>query len=224
MKVKKVNKYFFTEWSSEMAYVLGFFLADGTFDITARGGYYFGFHICDKQILLKMKKALGSNHKISQRPVKDNESPRYRLQIGNKKMCEDLLKLGILPQKTKQLNLPKIPSQFIFDFVRGYFDGDGNLWMGYINKNRTNPTLVLQVTFTSGSHMFLDDLRKLLNQNGIKGGSLYVPKEKSFGRLTFSTRSGLELCKYMYAGNSKFFLIRKRKQFDKFNNKYHAIR
>ena len=219
MKTKKVNKDFFKGWTSEMAYVLGYFLADGTFDITARGGYYFGFHICDKDILLKIRKALGSTHKISQRSVRVGESPRYRIQIGSKEMCEDLLKLGVLPQKTKQLSVPEIPKDFIFDFVRGYFDGDGNVWMGYINKQRVTPTLVLQVTFTSGSQTFLRELRKLLNQSGIEGGTLYLPKNKPFGRLTFSTKSGLLLGERMYEKGSDLFLQRKKSRFDKFKDK-----
>ena len=203
-----------------MAYVLGFFLADGTFDITPRGGHYFGFHICDKHLLYDLRKALGSNHKISERVVKAGESPRYRLQIGNKKICEDLTGLGVLPQKTKQILIPAIPPLYFFDFVRGYFDGDGNVWVGYINKKRITPTLVLQVAFTSGNKDFLVNLKGLLNKYGVNGGTLYVPKTKNFARLSFSTLSGQCLAERMYAGRSELYLHRKKKQFEDFTKIY----
>lgn len=221
--VKSININFFKHWSADMAYFLGFFLADGTFDITKRGGYYFGFHICDKSLLLSLRSVLGSRHKISERKVKVGESRRYRLQIGSKMMCEDLLKLGVVPQKTKQLRIPKIPHKFVFDFTRGYFDGDGNIWSGLINKKRKTPTHVLQISFTSGCTQFLIELRNLLNENGIKGGSIYTPKEKQFGRLTFSTSSALLLAKMMYGSNSKLYLKRKKKKLEDFK-KYFKLK
>lgn len=221
-KAKNVNEDFFKHWTANMAYLLGFLLADGTFDITNRGGYYFGFHICDKDLLVSLRKVLGSTHKISERKVKIGELPRYRLQIGSKTMCQDLLNLGVVPQKTKQLTIPLIPHQFVFDFIRGYFDGDGNVWSGTINNKRVTPTHVLQVTFTSGSCPFLFALRSLLNENGIKGGAVYLPKNKQFGRLTFSTVSALLLASNMYVDQPKLYLSRKKEKLDDFISTYNS--
>lgn len=218
-----VDKIFFKKWSHEMAYVLGFFLADGTFDITKRGGYYFGFNIADKEILYDIRKILGSEHKISERPVKSNESQSYRLQIGSKEMCEDLLKLGVSPRKTFQLSVPALPRQFVFDFIRGYFDGDGNVWFGYINKTRERPTFVMQITFTSGSAIYMQSLKNLLNEYGIKGGALYVPKDKNYARLTFSTTSAMALAEKMYCRDNSLFLKRKKTQIDLFISEWQLI-
>lgn len=219
-----VDRKFFKKWSPDMAYVLGFFLADGTFDITKRGGYYFGFNIADWEILNEMRKVLGSEHKISERPVKHNESQSYRLQIGSKEMCEDLLKLGVSPRKTFQLSVPALPRQFVFDFVRGYFDGDGNVWFGYINKTRERPTFVLQITFTSGSAAFMQSFKDLLNEYGIKGGALYVPKDKNYARLTFSTTAAITLAEKMYCRETSLFLKRKKKQVDLFVSRWQTIK
>ncbi len=215
-KKKNVDSNFFKVWSREMAYVLGFFLADGTFDITKRGGYYFGFNIVDKELLYQLRATLSSEHKISKRLMKGNESQSYRLQIGNKEICQDLLRLGVSPRKTLQLSVPEIPRQYIFDLVRGYFDGDGNVWFGYINKNRDHPTFVLQLTFTSGSVSFIKSLKDLLNKQGIQGGSLYIPKDKNYARLTFSTLSALQLAEKMYKIDTVLVLNRKREQIDRF--------
>ena len=62
---KKVNKNLFKKWTPEMAYVLGFFVADGTMTTRIRGAKYFDIQICDRNILEEMKKAMGSDHKIS---------------------------------------------------------------------------------------------------------------------------------------------------------------
>ncbi|PIP28260.1 MAG: hypothetical protein COX29_02045 [Candidatus Moranbacteria bacterium CG23_combo_of_CG06-09_8_20_14_all_35_22] len=64
---KTKNENFFKKWSPEMAYVLGFFAADGCMIKNNRGAYFIEFQITDKDILLKIKKLLGSNHKITER-------------------------------------------------------------------------------------------------------------------------------------------------------------
>jgi len=225
MATKKiVDTNFFKKWSHEMAYILGFFLADGTFDITKRGGYYFGFHITDKELLYQIRSSLCADHKISERLVKGSESQSYRLQIGSKEMCQDLLSLGVSPRKTFQLSIPKIPSQYVFDFIRGYFDGDGNVWFGYINKSRINPTFVLQITFTSGSASFMRKFKELLNAYGIKGGSFFIPKNENYARLSFSTLSALALSKKMYTNDTGIYLKRKRTKIDSFESSWKSLK
>jgi len=39
-----------------MAYVLGFFFADGSYDVHKNGGEYFSFQITDKNLLEKIKR------------------------------------------------------------------------------------------------------------------------------------------------------------------------
>ena len=62
---KKVNKDFFKKWSSNMAYVLGFFSADGYITVNRRGGQFWCIQITDKKLLEQIKKAIESEHKIS---------------------------------------------------------------------------------------------------------------------------------------------------------------
>src|SRR3989344_1453727 len=113
-------------------------------------------------------------------------------------MFSDLCLLGVTPNKSKRMRIPKIPNRFIGDFVRGYFDGDGNVWSGYMNKSRPKPTSALQVAFTSGCVDFLSGLWILLEGNGVKGGSLFKIKNKQCHRLLFSTSDALKLHQIMY--------------------------
>ena len=211
---KKVNKKFFETWSSDMAYVLGFFAADGNMIKTRRGTHFLSFHSKDRDIMYAIRRSLDSDHMVSKR-TSDTGSV-YRLQIGSKKMFADLLRLGFVPGKTNRLSCPDIPKKFLGDFVRGYFDGDGNVWVGYVHKDRKTPTHVLQVAFTSGSRNFLVDLKQILTKEGLRGGSIYTARQKNFSRLQFSTVDSLQLADCMYNSDSKLYLKRKRLRFEHF--------
>ena len=121
---KSVNKDFFKKWCPEMAYVLGFFAADGYITVNKRGGQFLGIQITDKDLLENIKKALSSEHKIGKRARGGNEQPTYRLQVGSIEMCDDLRRLGFCEKKVRRLTMPNIPRIYLSDFVRGYFDGD----------------------------------------------------------------------------------------------------
>src|SRR3989338_9076928 len=123
---KKVNKNFFKKWTPEMAYVLGFFAADGYITVNRRGGQFWCIQITDKKLLEQIRKVVQSGHKISTRVRDGNEKMVHRLQIGSIEMCDDLRKLGFFERKTKNLTVPHAPQKYFSDFVRGYFDGDGN--------------------------------------------------------------------------------------------------
>jgi len=212
--LKKVNQDFFKEWSKEMAYILGFFLADGTITTNKRGGKYFVLQISDKHLLYSIRAAMKSNHKISKREHKKFNSIFYRLQIGSKEICRDLNRLGVLEKKANRLVLPKIPKEYVGVFVRGYFDGDGNVWTGYVHKERKVKLLAIQTTFTSVSNSFLVDLRDVLTQIGINGA---ITCSKTYSRLSYSILPSIKLYKLMYSGcNDSLQLHRKRKVFEKF--------
>lgn len=197
-----------------MAYVLGFFAADGNIVESKRSNYYFAIYSTDRDILAKMMMVMESNHKLSKRSSASGVT--YRFQIGSKSMHEDLIRLGFISNKSSRMILPKIPTSFIGDFVRGYFDGDGNVWVGFLNKKRVTPTRVIQAAFTSGSKEFLLGLRLVLRRLGLNGGCVYNSKSRNFSRLQFSTLDTLKLAEIMYNNSPKLFLKRKKLRFDQF--------
>ena len=216
---KKVNKKFFKIWTSEMAYVLGFFAADGYITVNKRGGQFWCIDITDKKLLEDIKKTIQAEHKIGTRlSTRPKEKNSYRLQIGSIEMCNDLRKLGFSQKKTKNLVIPYILKEYFSSFVRGYFDGDGNVWMGIMHKERKTKTHVVFTAFTSCSLSFLRDLKVRLREFGIEGGSLYSHKTRGFSRLQFSTVSTLKLYNFMYneLSTSKLFLKRKKDVFERY--------
>jgi intein/homing endonuclease len=201
-----------------MAYVLGFFAADGYINLNKRGANFWCIQITDKQLLESIKRVIQAEHKISKRQSKDGQKPIYRLQIGSRKMCEDLRKIGFGERKTKSLCTPNVSDKVLPDFVRGYFDGDGNVWHGLIHKDRSRPTLAIRVVFTSASLEFLDNLKKRLKLLDINGS--IIKGKGNYYRLQYSTLSSLKLYDFMYNGCIKdsLFLKRKKRIFEKFKS------
>jgi len=216
---RAVNKDFFKKWSPEMAYVLGFFAADGYMTLNKRGAHFWNIQITDKDILEGIKKAIQSEHKISVRIRRQEEQIIYRLQIGSKEMCNDLLKLGFMPNKTESLAVPHVPKKYFPHFIRGYFDGDGNVWIGYVHKKRKTMLRTIRTVFTSCSRIFLQSVREQLETFGVHKGVLSKGKGNYY-RLTYSVNGSLKLSDFMYTHKvpvpTGLFLERKRKKFREF--------
>lgn len=208
-----------------MAYVLGFFAADGYITVNKRGAHFWCIQITDRQLLLSIKHILQAEHIISARPHKKKHKTLFRLQIGSKEMCNDLRRLGFSERKTKNLSIPQIPNKYFCHFVRGYFDGDGNVWLGYVHTDRKKPSLSIRVMFTSGSVDFLKMLHVHLRPGYVLGGSLYVSK-KNYARLQFAREDSLKLYECMYnkchPELGDLYLKRKKKIFERYINCGHS--
>lgn len=201
-----------------MAYVLGFFAADGSMTKNKRGAHFIEFTSTDRDVLVKIRRVINSNLAIgSYQPKHENQNKRYRIQIGSKKMFSDLSKLGFTQSKSLTLKFPHIPNKYLPHFVRGYFDGDGNVnATRYFRKNRGKMSSVISSGFTSGSREFLKKLfNKLKELRIVSGGTLFY-HEKGY-RLYFSIKDSLRLYKFIYSSTTnKLFLQRKKVVFEKY--------
>ena len=222
MAIRKAkNEDFFKKWSPEMSYVLGFFTADGSMAKNVRGGHYIEFYTTDRDLLYNIRRALASTNSIGVRD-RARQNPKwkmaYRLQIGSKVMFKDLLHLGLTPNKSRVVQFPKMPSRYLADFVRGYFDGDGNVTVStFVRRNRNNRlnTTILS-GFVSGSRIFLEKLHaQLIKFGGIVGGTLYHGSRAH--RLYFSVNDSRALYRFMYKNNATpLSLERKKRIFEKY--------
>lgn len=209
------NEHFFKKWTPEMAYVLGFFTADGSMIKNKRGAHFIEFQITDKRLLYQIRELLESNHKITKRNRNVKWKKSYRLQIGSKVMFNDLIALGLMPAKSKIINFPTVPNKYLPHFIRGYFDGDGNILAGYFKKSdRKNKSFVLSVRFTSGSRKILISLMKRLHAIIDTKGSLFFAGRA--WRLSYSINDSKKLFHFIYNNNKTenlIFLERKYKIF-----------
>ena len=212
MPIYKIkNENFFKKWTPGMAYVLGFFAADGNMLKNKRGAHFIEFEITDKDLLYKIKKLLCSNHKITERNRNKKWQKSFRLQIGSKIIFNDLLKLGLTPAKSKTIDLPNVPNKYFHHFLRGYFDGDGNVLSGYFKKpDRKNKSYTLRTRFTSGSKLILDNLKIKLSNIIETGGSL--SENGNAWRLNYGIDDSKKIFNFMYNnGNVKKLIYLKRK-------------
>ena len=78
-----------------MAYVLGYFIADGDMSVNKRGSHYIGFTSTDYELLKKVKQLIGVKQKIGAKKSSGvNQKPSFRIQIGSKKFFNDVCELG----------------------------------------------------------------------------------------------------------------------------------
>ena len=212
--LRAVDHDFFKKWTPGMAYVLGFFAADGCMIQNNRGGHFIEFHITDKELLYDIRSVLKSNHKISVRTRDPKHKIGYRIQIGSKQMYEDLSTLGFRSRKSLDLDMPQIPKKYFGHFVRGYFDGDGCVYFKSLKfADRKNLRHVLQSVFSCGTFDFLVALRGLLHKQGVQGGSL--KKKKRGNELMLSHLDSVALFHLMYdtVPDNGLFLARKHKKY-----------
>lgn len=197
-----------------MAYILGFMYADGNILKNKRGACFCSVYSADKELLEEIRLCCGSNHKISVR--KGGIQNNFRIQFGSKDMYMDLVKIGLTPNKTMRMRIPSVPLKYLNHFIRGYFDGDGNVWSGLIHKERKTQHITLRVVFTSCSQRFLSDLGGIICR--ISGISGVISKGVgNYYRLTYSSVGALKLYRIMYNGlQSPLFLQRKKAVFEKF--------
>ena len=212
---KLVNQNFFKTWTPEMAYVLGFFAADGNMIKNNRGAHFIAFYSTDFSIIKNVRNLLDSNHKISNKQKsKTNEKWKdcYQLQIGSKEIFKDLINLGLMPNKSLVLKMPRVPDEFLNHFVRGYFDGDGHVSPCEYQKNdRKNKSKIIIAGFTSGSKIFLEGLLSRIKKAEVAtGGSLYLTDGY---HLCFSIRDSLKLYNFMYKNDGNLYLERKKSIF-----------
>lgn len=196
----KVNSNFFKQWSADMAYLLGYLFADGSLeDASYLRGLYIRVTSIDKATIEKFRKILDSEHSIVLcKPNTQNGRMRYLLRIGDHELYRDLLKLGLYPNKSLTIKFPKVPKKYLKDFVRGYFDGDGCVYL-WRTKNKNGNFIIrkLSTIFTSGSSDFLIGLLEQLKR------SVNLDRQKIYNshrsmQLSFSTSDSIKLFQFMY--------------------------
>jgi len=208
MPKPKVKTNFFNSWSPNMAYILGFIFADGCL-VEYKNGYY-GLDITSKDLehLRLIKHELKAEHKIGKK------EHCYRIQIRNKVIYNDLLKLGLTPRKSKTIRFPKLPKEYFSHFVRGLFDGDGSVMIW--KEPRWRHTWQIRTSFTSGSRNFLNDLNKNLKcLGGLLKGKV-SPAARAYHLRYLSMSESLGLYKFMYRYNPGLYLKRKKDKFESF--------
>lgn len=200
-----LNEYFFDKWTSEMAYVLGFWFADGY--MRKEKSYRIVFSSNDYELMQQIRRVLGSSHPL-RRQIHDKT---LQMIIHSKYMYKKLSKLGGLRNKSLIMDFPDIPSKYLKDFIRGYFDGDGSVfYVNYLSTKNNKPYKELRSNFTSGSRKFLEKLMRILNKEiGLTIKKLSKYSQDHSLKLGYGTQDTQTLLKFIYYPNFSIGLKRK---------------
>ncbi len=161
------ESYFENVDTPEKAYWLGLIAADGCVYERKKGKILsISASTRNNEILYKFKKSIDSTHfitttgeklftnKIRGKVYKKKE--HNSLTISSAKMFNDLGRYGIVPRKSLKLEYPDLLEGLNRHFMRGYFDGDGCV---YINK-RNNISLI----YCSGSLKLVEKMLFILEK------------------------------------------------------------
>jgi len=204
-KKYKVNDDFFKVWSHDMAYILGFWWADGWI---SKNRFCLIQHKKDKYILEKIMNIIGYDGKL----YNNKYNNCYTLEISSSEIIKDIKKLGGLENKSLTIKFPEIPIKYRYDFIRGLFDGDGCITY---NKNKK----CYLASYVSGSKDFAYSLMRILKSE-IKDIHVCIyevskNRKNILYSLMLSKNNTIMFKRYIYRDYSELKLIRKWELFQK---------
>lgn len=201
-----INEKFFSKWSNDNAYIIGFITADGC--ISGKRVVEIGISAKDVALLKYIKDIMGIENPIYSSINKKSGKEINSLSFSSAKIVKDLSKYNIIPRKTGKEKLPKIPKKYHSQYLLGLFDGDGCICF---NKRPKGPnTYRIKFSICSANEKFLQDIKKNIGFNlGIvcSLNKIYewkISKHKDIERIY----------NFMYK-NAGFFYKRKRDIFEK---------
>ncbi len=221
IKDNNARKYFFNQTlfhagvkNHSLAYILGLLYADGC---NTKGACILSLQERDKYILKKIAKVFhksGTLLKINKNnPLHQNQ---FRLELNSKILSNNLKKLGVVAKKSLILKFPTkniVSKNFMSSFIRGYFDGDGCVYITKENKLRVNITS--STSFCNGASLYLNTL-------DIKTRFRHYKNSLSKGIEITNNKDCIKFYQYIYQHiDNGLFLIRKKKKFEDWiaNNK-----
>ena len=216
-KNRTFNDSYFNEIkTSNQAYWLGFIFADGWITKSNSGNSYeLGIELCDvdEQQLIDFNNELGGVHNIKHAHYEKyicshkniSVTDTVCIRIYSKQIVKDLMKHNILENKTLKQEYPIVDDNLFFDFIRGYIDGDGCI---YVNENNISSS---QVHITSSHCEVLNYIKDKFSLYGIKS-NIYKEKENKY-RIYLNHENSIKLLDLIYYDNNVQKLERKYKKY-----------
>lgn len=210
----QVNDSFFSKLNEKSAYWLGFIYADGYISKT-ENCIRITLSDKDEDHLIKFKEHIQSESPITYHMNRYSDkyslTKKVRISIFSKQIKQDLVDLGCNSAKSLTCLFPDLPENLIPHFIRGYFDGDGSIYLVKPYGRMKNPSIGCSII---GNLKFMEILKDKLDFD--KSKTLRQDK-----RLTVNIRilefAGHNIVKkfidFIYK-DSTIYLERKRKVFD----------
>lgn len=198
-----INEEYFYNDNPDVWYIAGFIAADGSI---AKYSNSLDIQLAQKDVgllnIIKEKLSYTGEVKIFTTQHGDD---KCRLTITNKKLIQSLERFNITRNKTFIYKMPCIPEEYIGDFLRGYFDGDG-----WVSKDGG------QISIVTASKSFAEDLKHLYSKYKLEYKE-YIDNRKINPLYDIRIFQKDELKKFyslLYKNSeNKIFLYRKKERF-----------
>jgi len=193
--------------NDEAAYWLGFLYADGSIRSGTRNEITLDLKEEDLDTIKAFHAFCHNQNNIREHTIKRNgkEFKSYVSGFSNKQVKENLINLGCVPKKSLTLTFPseqQVPNEFLYDFIRGYFDGDG--YVRYDTQNHKYDIVIL------GTEQFLQGVVKRLDLLEI--AKIQPTQSKAFSLAIYGKEHVYNFLKNLY-DNDKIALKRKKQIF-----------
>lgn len=223
MKMPNFTHDFFDKWTEQSAYIFGFWYADGSLSIYKnkhKSYKVFRLFNTDEQIMNDVSKIIGIKpSKVN--PKDEKRKVKYCICVYSDKFFDFCYSMVGSTDKTHSTNFPKVPDLYLHHFIRGYFDGDGSIFIKKYKSRHGNPILNLSSSFTASkeSWVVLDELKNLLMKTIFTGNRKITTQSSELGtstKLSFCQYDTMLLCEWMYK-DATIFMKRKKEIWDNFD-------
>lgn len=205
---RNYNQSFFNIIDTEAkAYWLGFLYADGCVQEKSTGQKLVSLAVKDKEVIDKFIKSLEGDF------VTKTYKDVHTIHLTSTMMFNSLVNHGCIPRKSLVLKFPNLPDSLVNHFMRGYFDGDGSVFVTHPrNHNKTNTVYKSIGIGICGTQEFLSEYNKYLGLNEAK------KDKRKEGNVWYLSTSGTNKARAFYEfiyKDATIYLTRKK---DKFEN------
>ena len=178
-------RYFKNIDNQNKAYWLGFIYADGCLCKNGRSiGLKISLSIKDKQILEDFKKELNFTGPVRVFKQKKQTGKVFEycdIALNHKDTAQDLTNQGVFFNKTSIITYPNLPQELNRHFVRGFWDGDGTVFM-----DRT----YVRSALVSGSELFVNQIANVIRKNTLVSTNVYKDPAKEAWRFRITNKKG----------------------------------
>ena len=188
----KFDRTFFNDIDNEnKAYLLGWIASDGC--VSQNNSIYIKIHKKDINCLERLRNII-----CEELPIKPEKEDTIKLAINSKNCCQDICKhLQINPGKKDDIvRLPKLSDELTWVFLRGYFEGDGNIRN---HCKKSSP----ECKITSNSKKILEDIQSFVK----------IPCVINNIDISFYGKNCIDFLSKIYYNCNNNFLYRKYDEF-----------
>ena len=203
----------------EAAYILGFYIADGCLN---GNKFVITLNEKDKEILEKIRDYMSPITKLIYKKETINKQgivshPMYSFAFACKEIVNCLEGLGLGKNKTYLSKSIKnvIPKELMWDFIRGYWDGDGCISSSNVTKKGKETSynyINIGFTIISKDPDILNEMNEFFIEEGIN--THVYPDNKGNYLVGTHSKSEVEKIYNKLYTSSNLFMERKRTKFN----------